>query len=306
MRRVVRKTSPLRCEVIRPCESCNGVPSRVRMIDRNWYNSRLPSIAIRRPRRALRVVGCRTTTGVRKTPNACPAPYVWLNFRGLGCSPTEWRRYAAGIEEPSERRLDERVLWDVGAEVLQRQGSEANVRGTRLFPERLDPMHRPRLLLRLDPEHSEDLETVLRCISVKVIVEETVDGLRLGGDLLHPGHPGLNLFLAVAVVVPRVRPVAVPPQVRHRRRHVQVRREERLVDDRVCDAGRAQEIEGLHRHPRLVTRLEREREVSRQDVQEAVDRRLLGPPARRALVEGRAPLPRLEEGPPPVGGSGER
>src|SRR5438876_11165360 len=118
---------------------------------------------------------------------------------------------AVRIEEPSERRLDERVLWDVGAEVLQRQGSEANVRGTRLFPERLDPLHRPRLLLGLDPEHSEDLETVLRRVSMEVIVEETVDGLRLGGDLLHPGHPGLNLLLAVAVVVPRVRPVAVPP-----------------------------------------------------------------------------------------------
>src|SRR2546428_3840195 len=40
--------------------------------------------------------------------------------------------------EPAERRLDERVRWDVGAGVLQGQRSEANGRGTRLFSERLD------------------------------------------------------------------------------------------------------------------------------------------------------------------------
>src|SRR2546428_13589422 len=81
---------------------------------------------------------------------------------------------AVEVHEPSERRLDERVRWDVGAEVLQGQRLEANVRGTRLFPERLDPLHRPGVPLRLDPEPSEDLEPFLRALSMEVIVEETV------------------------------------------------------------------------------------------------------------------------------------
>src|SRR6266849_7553650 len=307
MSRVVRKAIPFRWDVIRPFESSSGRPSRVRMIDRNWYSSRFPSIATLRPRSASKFVGWRTTIGVRRTPMA-EFPYRIARY---GFSPTSsmmrnrlpgWRRERPGIpilrnrfeerqglsfrkaqeelpdvfaevlsvdelapvfavvhdrartgvelhavildarqdrvsiprdfyipridsfrpiepariDEPSERRLDKRVLRHVGPEVFERERSKANVRGTRLFPERLDPLHRARLLLGLDPEHSQDLETVLRRISVEVIVEETVDGLRLGGDLLHAGHPGGDLLLAVAIVVPRVLAVAVPPQVRHR------------------------------------------------------------------------------------------
>src|SRR5947209_18724866 len=51
---------------------------------------------------------------------------------------------AVEVHEPSERRLDERVRWHVRAEVLQGQRSETTVPGTRLLPERLDPLHRPR------------------------------------------------------------------------------------------------------------------------------------------------------------------
>src|SRR6266705_2727090 len=203
---------------------------------------------------------------------------------------------AVPIHEPSERRFNEGVLRHVGAEILERQRPEADLRGRRLLPEAIDSLQRTRLLLRLDPEHPEDLDAILRGVPVEVVVEEAIDGLRLGGDLLDPRHPRLELLLRIAVIVPRILPMTVPAEIRHGGGHMEVRREEGLVHDRVRDPGGPEEVERLHRHPRLVARLEREREVPRKDVEETVDRRLLEPKPRRELEEERSELPGVEEG----------
>src|SRR6266581_5923403 len=200
------------------------------------------------------------------------------------------------VHEPPERGFDKGVLRHVGAEILERQRPEADLRGGRLLPEAIDSLQRTRLLLGLDPEHAEDLDAILRRVPVEVVVEETVHGLRLGGDLLDPRHPRLEFLFRVAIVVPRILPVAVPAEIRHGGGYVQVRREEGLVHDRVRDPGGPEEVERLHRHPRLVARLEREREVPRKDVEETVDRRLLEPKPRRELEEERSELPGVEEG----------
>src|SRR2546428_11082315 len=128
------------------------------------------------------------------------------------------------IHEPGERRFNEGVFRYVGAEILERQRPEADLRGRRLLPEAIDSLQRTRLLLRLDPEHAEDLDAILRRIPVEVVVEEAIDGLRLGGDLLDPRHPRFELLFRVAVIVPRIRPVAVPAEICHGGGHAEVRR----------------------------------------------------------------------------------
>src|SRR5439155_21209898 len=117
------------------------------------------------------------------------------------------------VHEPPERGFDKGVLRHVGAEVLECQRPEADLGGRRLLPEAVDSLQRARLLLGLDPEHAEDLDAILRRVPVEVVVEETVHGLRLGGDLLDPRHPGLELVLSIAVIVPWILAVAMPPQV---------------------------------------------------------------------------------------------
>src|SRR5881296_2096490 len=200
------------------------------------------------------------------------------------------------VHEPPERGFDKGVLRHVGAEVLECQRPEADLGGRRLLPEAVDSLQRARLLLGLDPEHAEDLDAILRRVPVEVVVEEPVHGLRLGGDLLDPRHPRLELLLRIAVIVPGILPMTVPAEVRHGGRYVEVRREEGLVHDRVRDPRGPEEVERLHRHPCLVARLEREREVPRKDVEEAVDRGLLEPKTRRELEQERSELPGVEEG----------
>jgi hypothetical protein len=65
---VVRKNSPERCEVTRPCASQSGVPSRRRISARNWYSSPLPSTASIFPRSASSAIGWFWMIGVRTTP----------------------------------------------------------------------------------------------------------------------------------------------------------------------------------------------------------------------------------------------
>src|SRR5213594_5269175 len=90
--------------------------------------------------------------------------------------------------------------------------------------------------------------------------------------------------------------MAVRAEIRHGGGHVEVRREERLVHDRVRDPRGPQEVERLHRHPRLVAWLQREREVPRKDVEEAVDYCFLEPKPGRQLEEEGSELPGVEEG----------
>src|SRR5438093_10025108 len=272
---------------MRPFESCNGLPSRVRMIDRNWYSSRFPSTAIVRPRNASRLVGWRTVIGVRRTPMTLSSLHrgLWRSRRrdrgnrsmglrrkgpriavrrdrleqrqrlglrkgeeelpdvlaeilavdqlapvlavmedrppdrieldAVVLDPGEDRLaiprnldvpriaslrpvQAVPVHEPPERSLDEGVLRHVGAEVRGRHPPEADLGGGRLLPEGVDPLQGARLVLGLDPEHAEDLDAVLRRVTVEVVVEEAVHGLRLGSDLLDPRHPGFELLFRVA------------------------------------------------------------------------------------------------------------
>src|SRR5712692_7159260 len=134
MSRVVRKAIPFRWDVIRPFESSSGRPSRVRMMERNWYSSRLPSIATLRPRSASRLVGWRRTIGVRRTPMAgFPkhiACYGFLRTLPDGVPEnrlTGWHRKRPGIPagryrfEQRQRlpfRKAQEELPDVFAEVL--------------------------------------------------------------------------------------------------------------------------------------------------------------------------------------------
>src|SRR3989442_1008109 len=76
---------------------------------------------------------------------------------------------------------------------------------------------------------------------------------------------------------------------------MKVRRKERLVPDRGCDPGGPEEGERLPCYAGLVARLEREGEVPRQDVEEAVDRRFLEPKPGRQLEEEGSELPGVEE-----------
>src|SRR5256712_10113067 len=201
---------------------------------------------------------------------------------------------AVPVHEPLEGRLNEGVLRNVRAKVFERQRPQPHLGGCRHLPEPIDALQSPGVFLCLDPKHPQDLKAVPRRVPVEVVVEESVDGLGLTRDLLHPGDPFLELLLRVPVVVPRIRPVAVPPQVRKGGRDVQVRRQERFIDDRVCDAGRLQEVERFQRHPGLVPRLKGERERSRENVKEAMDGRLLEPEPRRELQKEGAELAGVE------------
>src|SRR3989454_1449367 len=139
---------------------------------------------------------------------------------------------AVPVHEPLQGRFDAGGLWNVRAQIFQRPRPQPHLPGRRHPPEPIDALQSAGVLLRLDPEHPQDLEAVLRRVPVEVVVEESVDGLGLACDLLHSGDPFLELLLRVPVVVPWIRPVAVPPQVRDRNRDVQVRRQERFIDDR--------------------------------------------------------------------------
>src|SRR3972149_11560884 len=135
---------------------------------------------------------------------------------------------AVRIHAASEGAEYLRVGGHVGPEVLEGEGLEPDFLAGCLSPEGCDPLQGPRVFLILDSQHPEDLKAVLRRVPVVVVVEETVDRARLGRYLLDARDPSLQFVLRVAVIVPRVRPVAVPAEVRDRGGHVQVRRQERL------------------------------------------------------------------------------
>src|SRR6266571_7746752 len=73
------------------------------------------------------------------------------------------------VHETPERLVDEGIPRHVGAEILQRQGAEPRLRPSGLPAERLDPSECASVLLRLHPEHPQNLEAVLRRVAVEVV-----------------------------------------------------------------------------------------------------------------------------------------
>src|SRR5439155_20787386 len=62
-------------------------------------------------------------------------------------------------------------------------------------------LERTRLVLGLDAEYAQDLDAILGRVAVEVVVEESVDDLRLGGYLPDPRDPCLQFFFGIVVVV---------------------------------------------------------------------------------------------------------
>ena len=72
--------SPVRWEVMCPFESFSGVPSGVRINDKNWYSVLLASTARFLPLRSSRRIVFLIMMGVRLTPKL--KPYVLIMYNG--------------------------------------------------------------------------------------------------------------------------------------------------------------------------------------------------------------------------------
>jgi len=89
------------------------------------------------------------------------------------------------------------------------------------------------MFLLRDPKHFHDLNAVLGCVSVEVIVEDSEHLLGVLSYLFDFGNPPLKLRFSVTVVVPGLLAVPMPTNVSNRRSDVDLRWEKRFVNDAV-------------------------------------------------------------------------
>src|SRR4029077_17882790 len=114
-------------------------------------------------------------------------------------------------------------------------------------------------------KHLQNTQTILDRISVKVVVEVAIGRFDRVLDLLHLRHPVTQLLLSVVIIIPGSLAAPMPAHVRKISSYVHLRRQQWLVNDRICYIVFRESLPRLVSQPRLVTKLYRVLETVREE-----------------------------------------
>jgi len=112
------------------------------------------------------------------------------------------------------------------------------------------------LLIRQQTKPLDQVQAILRRVTVKVIIEVTNNLLYLARSFFHLRNPRLQLRLAVSIIKPWILSSPMPPKISKIRRQTHFRRQQRLINNSVSHIKLFQKIPSFISHPRQTTKLD--------------------------------------------------